>query len=193
MTRRIGILGGTFNPIHNGHLLMAEGILAKLRLDSILFIPCDIPPHKKTLRLISSIHRKKMVQCAIKDNHHFVLSAVELKRRGKSYSIDTLKELAKIYKDKTKLFFIIGSDNLHGFSKWKDPKTLLKLCELVVVKRPNMPLTKHKINGIKTVNVPTLPISSTNIRSLIRRKKSIKYMVPEDVRKYILNHRLYCG
>ena len=225
MTLRIGILGGTFNPIHTGHCLLAEGILVKLELDYILFIPCAVPPHKRPLKLTASRHRLKMIRMAIKENHSFKVSTVELDRGGRSYSVDTLEELTKIYKGKAEFFFIIGSDSLSEFSTWKAPDILLKLCTLVAVERPGYPLTqlektrlegvrlkkgnklfrrgsvslpnfltgltKGRIKGMKVVSVPTLPVSSTDIRKLVKQGKSIKYLVPEDVRKYIIKHRLY--
>lgn len=193
MTLRIGILGGTFNPIHTGHCLLAEGILVKLKLNYILFIPCAVPPIPKSYKLVSARHRLNMVKMAIKGNPAFKISTIELDRGGKSYSSDTLEELTKIYKKKAKFFFIIGSDNLDDFSTWKDTDKLLRLSTLVLVNRPGGPLTKRKINDRELVNVPTLPISSTDIRTLVKKGKSIKYLVPENVREYILKNRLYCG
>ena len=190
MSLRIGLFGGTFNPIHTGHCLLAEGILVKLKLNRILFIPCAAPPVSKSYKLAPAKHRLNMTKIAVKGNPWFKISTIELDRGGKSYSSNTLEELTKMYKKKAKFFFIIGSDNLDDFCTWKDPDRLLKLCTLVVVERPGCSSLKRK-GRKKMLRVPTLPISSTDIRRLVKRGKSIKYLVPEGVRKYILKHRLY--
>lgn len=186
--KKVGILGGTFNPVHAGHLLLAEGIREKLSLDRVLFIPCCFPPHKNSVKLAPSKDRLAMVRLAIKGNPYFKVSNKEIKREGKSYSIDTLEDLYRMYKGDAKLFFLMGSDNLSGLKKWKSIDRLIRLCTLVTAIRPGY---KTKYPGVKVVDIPTLPISSTNIRHLINQGKTIKYLVPESVRKYILKNRLY--
>lgn len=190
MTKRIGILGGTFNPIHTGHLLLAEMVKEKLGLDYVLFIPCFLPPHKRPIKLAPAKDRLTMVKWAVKGKPYFKVSRIELERGGKSYSVDTLEELHKLYKEKTKFFFIIGSDSLSGLHTWKSLDRLMKLCQIVAVTRPGYRL-KH--TGVKILNLPTLPISSTDIRQLVREGKSIRYLVPDAVKSYILRNKLYCG
>jgi len=186
--KKIGILGGTFNPIHTGHLLLAEGIREDLGLDYILFIPCNLPPHKKNSGLASANDRVEMVKLAIKGNQFFRLSKIELFREGKSYSIDTVTELNKKYKHKAKFFFIVGSDSFSGLKKWKDIDKIKKLCKLVAASRPGY---SFKYKGIKLIHVPTLNISSTEIRHFVKNRESIKYLVPDLVRSYIEKRKLY--
>jgi len=204
MGLKIGILGGTFNPIHTGHLMMAEAVLSKLKLNYVLFIPCALSPTKSSEKLAESSHRLKMVERAVKGNPSFKVSKIELERGGRSYSVDTLDTLKKIYKNKTKFFFIIGADNLSQLCKWKQPDRLFKLCTPVVVGRQGIPLislgkyyqkqaglTKAQINKLRLINAPTLPISSTGIRAMVRKGRPIRYLVPEPVRRYILRYKLY--
>lgn len=187
---KIGILGGTFNPIHTGHLLIAEGVRKKLNLDYILFIPCCLPPHKKPIKLAPAKHRLAMVRLAIKGSPFFKVSTVELERGGKSYSVDTLEELHRQHKGKAKFFFIIGSDSLSGLKTWKSLDKLMKLCNLVAVTRPGY---FKQYPRVLRLDLPTLPISSTDIRRLVRQGKSIRYLVPEKARSYIIRNKLYCG
>ncbi len=190
MTRRIGILGGTFNPIHTGHLLLAEGVREKMGLDYVLFIPCYLPPHKKPLNLAPAGDRLAMVRLAVKGNPSFKVSTLEIVRGGKSYSVDTLQELHRLYKGKANFFFIIGSDSLSVLNTWKSIDRVMDLCRLVAVTRPGY---RFNSPGVKIIDLPTLSVSSTDIRRLVRQGKSIKYLVPEAVRRYIIKNRLYCG
>lgn len=186
--KRIGILGGTFNPIHSGHLLLAEGVREKLNLDYILFIPCCQPPHKKPMKFVSQKDRLAMVRLAVKGNPYFKASNIEIKRGGKSYSVDTLEELHRVYRGGARFFFIIGSDSLKELRLWKSFDRLTKLCNFVAVTRQDY---SYKYKGVRAVKVPTLPISSTDIRNFVKQKKTIKYLVPEPVRRYILKNELY--
>ncbi len=195
--KRIGILGGTFNPIHNGHLLIAEGLVDKLKLDRIIFIPCAIPPLKNSKQLINARHRLEMVKRAVKGHSRFSVASLEIDRGGVSYSVDTLTELRRQFK--AKLYFIVGSDSLTCLSAWKDIGKVLSLAQMVAVSRPGYPVipaqVKRKIRidwrRVKLVEIPTLSISSTEVRSLTRSGRSLKFLVPEQVRKYILRYRLY--
>lgn len=194
--KKIGILGGTFNPVHTGHLLIAEGAREVLGLDQILFVPCAVPPLKQTKNLVSVRHRLAMVKLAVKGNSSFKISTIELDRGGVSYSIDTIRELCK--SSQAKIFFIVGSDSLFQFSQWKNIHQLLDLCTLVVADRPGYKLVKgkskilaKKTSKIKIIQVPTLPISSTDIRVLAKKKRSLKHLVPDKVREYIIKYRLY--
>lgn len=188
MFKKIGILGGTFNPIHTGHLLLAEGVRERLNLDNVLFIPCFLPPHKRPLRLAPARRRLAMTRLAVQGNPSFKVSTIEIERGGKSYSVDTLRQLHRLYKGKPKFFFIIGSDSVEGIRSWKNIDKLMKLCKLVAVTRPGY---FYRYSRVKVIDVPTLPISSSDIRRLIKKRISIRYLVPENVRRYILNKGLY--
>ncbi|OLS03339.1 nicotinate-nucleotide adenylyltransferase [Tissierella creatinophila] len=197
---KIGIMGGTFNPIHLGHLILSEYIREGLNLDKIIFIPTGQPPHKDNSKVIDALHRKAMTELSIKDNPYFFLSNIELERKYKSYTIDTIKELKEQYKDDT-LIMIIGTDSLMSIESWKDSSELLKQIDFIVadrisrekedtikeIKRLNL---KHSIE-IKYLDIPLLEISSTEIRDRVRKNKSIKYLVKENVYKYILENNLY--
>lgn len=197
---KIGIMGGTFNPIHLGHLVLSEYIRVEMDLDKVVFIPTGRPPHKDDKNIIDGFHRKKMVELSIKDNPYFVLSDIELKKSGISYTIDTINELKDIYKEDT-LYMIIGADSLLNFESWKDPSELLKKVNLIVADRL---LRKDKdiIDEIRTLNSkynidisyldsPIIEISSTEVRDRIKEGKSIRYLVREDVNRYILENSLY--
>lgn len=186
--KRMGILGGTFNPIHSGHLLMAEGAREKLMLDEVLFIPCALSPLKKSVNLIPARRRLAMVRAAARGNPVFKVLTMEIKRGGRSYSVDTLQELHKLYKKTADFFFIIGSDSMAGLPAWKNLKKLMKLGKIIAVSRPGYTLDYP---GVKLIKIPTLPVSSTDIRHLVRQGRSIKYLVPEQVRKYILKYKIY--
>ncbi len=187
---RIGILGGTFNPIHIGHLILAEEALSKLCLDKVIFVPTFIPPHKSEEELIDANHRYRMIELAIKDNPAFEVSDIELRRKGKSYSVDTLKQFKKRFGKFTKLFFITGSDSLGELFSWKDINDIFKLSQFVVANRPGYPfkeLPKHA----EIVLITPIEVSSSEIRKRIREDLSIKYLVPDSVRNYINKKRLY--
>lgn len=193
MSKRLGILGGTFNPIHLGHLHIAEFLLEKLDLDRILFIPCAVPPLKEK-PLLPVSHRLNMIRLAIRKHPQFKLSLMEIKRMGKSYTIDTLKELSRKHGKNTELFFIIGSDNIGEIPKWKNYKTILKTCTLAAVKRPGSRLCcpqEIPTGVIRMINGPARDISSTEIRNNIAAGKSIRYKVPETVEQYITEKGLY--
>ena len=190
---RIGIFGGSFNPIHGGHLLIAESALESCDLSKVLFIPVFTPPHKET-RVLPSEHRAEMIRLAIQDNPSLHLDLIELERQGVSYTIDTIRELNSRYKGLIQLILIIGSDSLLEFTTWKDYTILLEICEIAVVPRSKSELSRTPIelkNKYTLIDMPEVNISSTDIRERIKSGCSIRYMVPEDVRKYILKHNLY--
>lgn len=186
---KIGILGGTFNPIHVGHLVLADQVQEALNLDKIIFVPTYLPPHKEALDLIDAQFRLKMVKLAIEDNKKFSVSDIEIKRKGISYTIQTLKDLRKIYKDDD-LFFIVGSDASIYLNGWKDIGDSLKLAKFVMATRPGYSL-KNINPKILTVEIKALEISGVQIRRRIKEHKSIRYLVPEIVRNYILKKGLY--
>lgn len=187
--KRIGILGGTFNPPHLGHLVLAQESLRKLRLDKVIFMPTYIPPHKK-VRDNNAYMRYKMAILACKGNPKFEVSKIEIKKRSVSYSVDTLKRLRKKYGEDAELFFIIGSDSLNELDKWKDVNEVLKLANFIVANRLGFPTKKLK-RRVKLIEMPALDISSSMIRDRVRRSQSVRYLVPESVRKFIIQHRLY--
>jgi nicotinate-nucleotide adenylyltransferase len=189
--KHIGILGGSFNPVHLGHLILANIVLEKLKLNSILFIPCYLPPLKSSEEFAPTEARIKMLKLAIKDNPKFSFSDIEIKRKGKSYTIDTLREIKN---NNSKLFFIIGADNIKDFNSWKKPKEILKLADLVVTNRGGVQVeTPKKILGQKIIEciIPNIEISSSEIRKRVASKMSIKYFVPREVENFIVRNKLY--
>lgn len=187
---RIGILGGTFNPIHIGHLILAEEAYFKLRLDKLLFVPAFIPPHKSASEVINAADRLEMVRLAIEDNPAFEVSTYEIDSKKKSYSIDTLNELRKIYGDEAQLCFITGSDSLKDLFSWKDVNDIFKISKFIVANRPGYPI-KDIPKEADTVVITPIEVSSEDIRKRLKEGKSIRYLVPEKVRKYILDRKLY--
>lgn len=191
---RIGIMGGTFNPIHYGHLVTAEVVRDRFKLDKVIFIPSYRTPYKGRINLASSRHRYKMTKLAIENNGCFSVSDIEIKRRGKSYTRDTIKEFKKRFGKKTKLFFITGADAIAQMPKWKRAEELPTLCEFIAASRPGFRLKKlppRYQRHTHLIEVPALAISSTNIRRRLKKGETIKYLLPEKVEKYIYKYRLY--
>ena len=191
--RRIGIFGGTFDPIHCGHLIAAEEIREKLGLEKIYFVTSANPPHKRTRKLISAGHRHEMVRRAIKGNAYFELSDSEMGRSGFSYTIDTIADFKMRFGARTEIFFVAGSDSITGLSKWKGINKLLSSCVFVVLKRPGFfPWISKKLEKrILPVKIHGIDISSTEIKKKIREGKSIKHLVPYAVERYIYEKKLY--
>jgi len=186
---KIGILGGTFNPIHIGHLILAEEVREKLRLDKIIFIPTYLPPHKDTDDIAGSSVRYRMIKLAIKKNKYFAVSPLEIKRDGKSYTIDTIKELNKIY-PQDELYFITGSDLLKYLDAWKDLGEIIKIVKFIVATRPGYPLEKIPAY-ISTVAIRAVDVSAFEVREAIKKNKSFRYLVPDAVFNYINKRGLY--
>jgi len=186
---RIGVFGGTFNPIHYGHLVLAEQAYEKLNLSSVIIIPSFQPPHKNSSYIASAKHRYNMVRLAVKGNKRFKISNIEIKRKGRSYLVDTLRQLRKIY-PKAKLFFISGSDVSDQIARWKSIKEALKLCKFVLAKRPGYRLKKYTKN-ISIISITELDISSSMIRHKIKNGHSLRYLLPEKIISYINRNRLY--
>ena len=187
---RIGILGGTFNPIHVGHLILAEEALSKLKLDKVLFVPTFIPPHKTVESRVKPQDRLKMVKLAIEGNVSFEVSTFEMDSKKKSYSIDTLREFRKKYEETAQLYFITGSDALKDLFSWKDINDIFKISKFIVANRPGYPV-KDVPEGVDTVVISPIEVSSEDIRKRVKEARSIRYLVPEKVRAYIEGHRLY--
>ena len=187
---RIGILGGTFNPIHIGHLILAEEARFKLKLDKLIFVPAFIPPHKDASEIISAKDRLAMVKIAIEDNPAFGVSTYEIDAKKKSYSIDTLKEFSSIYGDDAQLCFITGSDSLKDLFSWKDVNDIFKISKFIVANRPGYPI-KDVPKEVDTVVITPIEVSSEDIRKRLKEHRSIRYLVPEKVRKYIIERKLY--
>ncbi len=188
--KRIGILGGTFNPIHVGHLMMAQVSWEQVRLDKVIFVPSFIPPHKKILNLASAPHRIKMVRAGISDNACFEVSDFEIQKQGKSYTVDTVKYFRDISPKGAKLFFIIGGDSFPTLNRWKDIDVILKTVSFIVVNRPGYRTDSRRIKHLSVV-MPGIDISSSFLRQRIKQGKSIKYLTVDPVVDYIDQHKLY--
>ena len=194
-TRRIAVMGGTFNPIHYAHLISAEQVRAGLGYDKILFIPSARPPHKVAdADIIEPEHRYQMVLLAITENPHFEVSRIELERAGPSYTIETLKALKELYGETTELAWIIGADSLIEYRIWKDFDEVLERCVMIATTRPNYDLNRVPLEIRKRVTafpITGVDISATVIRERVRKGLSIQYLVPEAVQAYIQQHQLY--
>lgn len=211
--RKIGLFGGTFNPIHLGHLRGVEEIREAFRLDEIIFIPSAIPPHKAMEEIIDAKHRLEMVRLAIASNPYFSISDIELSRPGKSYSIDTIRHFREGCTDA--LFFILGGDAFVEIETWKDFQNLFTLCHFIVMARPGFQKTPvaSQLPGSLTPafqydletkvwvhlsgyhlyfkEISFLDISSTKVRELIERGESVRYLIPPETEAYIHKHGLY--
>ena len=196
---RIGILGGTFDPIHIGHLVTADFIMHKLELEKIIFVPAGQPPHKKSDKMASADDRYFMTVLATSDNPSFVVSAVEMERNGISYTIDTLRDLSNIYKN-AELYFIVGTDAVADIPAWENAAGLLDYCRFVAATRPGFSSAIEKVKEffgqensgrILQIDTPELEISSTDIRERVAQGRSFKYIVPLSVEQYIKKYGLY--
>ncbi|MBC8588828.1 nicotinate-nucleotide adenylyltransferase [Paratissierella segnis] len=198
---KIGLMGGTFNPIHMGHLIISEFIRVMFPLDKVIFIPSGLPPHKDN-DIAEGSHRMAMVKLAINSNPYFDISQIELNRVGKSYTVDTIEEIKNIYPD-NELYFIIGSDSLLDLTSWKDFESLVTKTNFLVYGRKEnseksiigrIDELKNKYNSsFYYIRGPLVEISSTLIRDRIKNQMSIKYLVPGKVEKYIYENHLYKG
>ena len=190
MAQRIGLLGGTFNPIHVGHLMLAEEARERLHLDEVWFVPGAEPPLKAEPELAPAADRYRMVELAIAGHPQFRASDVEIRRGGKSYTVETLRTLHKQHGGQPQFVFIVGSDACGQLTAWRDFPGLLALCQFVVAIRPGFRPTELP-PGVATLEIPLLDISSTGIRRRIAQGKSLRFLVPDAVRAYIAEHQLY--
>ena len=184
---RLGILGGTFNPIHLGHLMLAETAREALTLDRVLFVPTRQPPHKRVRDLLPGPTRMEIIQLAIRDHSAFVASDIELQRNGPSYSIDTVSILRRQL-PQAKLFLLVGEDLLTV--RWLAWTELKKLCTVVAVRRPGARSPRSR-RGIKWLPMPQVEIASSEIRKRLKAGRSIRYLVPRPVERYLRQHRLF--
>ncbi|MGB3366693.1 MAG: nicotinate-nucleotide adenylyltransferase [Acidaminobacteraceae bacterium] len=198
---RIGIMGGTFDPIHNGHLVLAEQIRTRFNLQKIYFIPVGNPPHKMNVTKSTKYDRLNMTKLAIESNKNFEISDIEIKKEEVSYTIDTVREIRNTVNAEDKLYFITGADAILLIDTWKDYKELFEIVTFIGATRPGISVEElqNKIDEVKTkhgvkiesTKVPALAISSTDIRRRVEEGESIKYLLPESVETYIKENGIY--
>jgi nicotinate-nucleotide adenylyltransferase len=211
---KIGIIGGTFNPIHIGHLRSAEEVREAFGLERVIFIPSASPPHKDKGNIIDARHRYKMVRLAVAKNPYFFASDIEIKRRGTSYTVDTLRYIREKGVDGINIYFILGIDAFLEIETWKEARELFGLADFIVTNRPNPESPNQKLIIPKKIEgafrktdknifthksghriyyqeISALDISSSNIRERIKSRKSIRYLVTDNVKKYIEKRGLY--
>lgn len=196
---RVGVIGGTFDPIHIGHLIIAEGARDALDLQRVIFVPAGQPPHKRSSRISPAEHRLKMVRLAIAGNGCFTASRVDIDREGPSYTVDTVRLLHDAWGPDVRIYLLIGGDSLAELPTWYQPERLLEICQVVAVPRPGYELDLEsldvKIPGtserIQMLSMPLVDLSATEIRDRVRDRRSIRYLVPDAVERYIYRHRLY--
>jgi nicotinate-nucleotide adenylyltransferase len=198
--KNIAIMGGTFNPIHIGHLIAAQWVYDTGEYDKIVFMPSGEPPHKTDVSILCKNERYKLCKLAIEGTPYFEVSDFELNREGYTYTIDTIKYLKK-HHDTANYWLIIGTDSLLDIFTWHKPEKLLKICNFILVNRASyivddieyhIKMLQNNYNAnIKSINIPNIEISSSNIRNRIINNKPIKCLVPEKVEQYIVLNNLY--
>lgn len=193
--KKIGIFGGTFNPIHSAHLVIAEAAAEQFGLEKIMFLPNALPPHKVCESMASEDLRLEMAKAAISGNDKFFVSDYEIKNGGLSYTVDTLEHFKNIYDE---IYFIIGGDSIRDFPTWYRPEEIAKLCTLIVYPREGIDTDYYIKNAeklfsanVKKLVSPRIDISSSDIRQRVSGGKSVRYLVPENVRKIIEENNLY--
>lgn len=202
--KRIGVMGGTFDPIHHGHLVTAEEAWKQFQLDLVLFVPSGQPPHKEDRRSLDAESRYLMTVIATADNPHFQVSRMEIDRPGPSYTVDTVRELHRVYGKNTQIFFITGADAILEILTWKEPEKVLQECTFIAATRPGYDLrrleeslpeaerVRHATDPrVLVMEIPALAISSTDIRRRVREGMPIRYLVPEGVREFIEKKGFY--
>ena len=197
--KRIGIFGGTFDPIHLGHLIVAETIMDEFSLDRVVFIPAAVPPHKLGKEISASHHRYMMTMLAICSTPRFEVSVMEMRRSGPSYSRDTLAELIREHGEDTDFYFIVGADSVASLHTWNRVEELLSMCHFVGASRPgclpDMAVIRQRFGSLASKihcrDAPELEICCTDIRERVRQGKTVRYIVPEAVEQYIYKESLY--
>ena len=197
---RIGVYGGTFDPVHLGHLLLAETCREQARLDRVIFIPAGLPPHKQGREFSPGNARAEMLELAIAGHSEFSVDRSEIKRSGPSYTVETLRSLRQEHPT-AELCFLMGADSLAEFHLWKDPREIATLAGLIVVNRGSQPppdlallipqLGELAVSHIQPVTMPAVEISASDIRQRAQQGRSLRYLVPRAVERYILEHHLY--
>lgn len=200
-TNRIGIMGGTFDPIHFGHLFIAECARHRFNLEKVLFIPSGRPVHKHRTNIVEPLHRLEMTKLAIDGNPSFEISSLEINRPGPTYTVDTLAELQAIDGGSNSYFFITGADAIQEILTWKDVNRVMELCSFIAVTRPGYSLEGMNkiINSLSpgqrakicVYETGGILVSSTEIRERIKNEEPFKYLVPEKVEQYITHNQLY--
>ena len=197
MGRRLGVMGGTFDPIHHGHLLTAEEAAVQFGLDEVVFVPTGHPWMKEQKEVSAPEHRYLMSVIATASNPRFSVSRIEVDRAGPTYTVDTLRELKGLDGDEVDLFFVTGADAMLEILQWKDPEEILALAHFIAATRPGYDLTRFEAEAptrhpnVSVMNIPALAISSTDIRKRVGEGRPIRYLVPEGVKSYIEKAGLY--
>ena len=195
--KRLGVMGGTFDPIHHGHLVAAEEALWQFRLDAVVFVPTGQPWMKEERRVTPAEHRFLMTVIATSSNPRFTVSRVDIEREGPTYTRDTLRAIRDEYGAEADLFFITGADAVLEIFQWKDPKEILELAHVIAATRPGYDIARFEAEAptshpnISVMDVPALAISSTDIRKRVQEGTPIRYLVPEAVHTYIDKWELY--
>jgi nicotinate-nucleotide adenylyltransferase len=190
---KLGIFGGTFDPVHHGHLIVAEYVRESVGLDRVLFIPTMISPHKMDAAITPAVHRLAMLREGVKSNPFFQVSDTEIERGGISFTVDTLRLMGE-GNSLDEFYLLIGEDNLREFQSWKEPGEIVRRAKLVVMNRPGFagaPPDPSLPKDIIQCLVPSIDISATEIRRRVRKGLPISYLVPPSVSRYIDRHRLY--
>lgn len=202
---RIGIFGGTFSPVHNGHLAAARGFMEKMWLDVLYIIPTAIPPHKQLHGDATAADRLEMLRLAFADMEGVLISDMEIRRGGRSYTVDTLREMHKSLSSEDRLFFLMGTDMLLTFDQWREPEEICRLCWPVYIRRETdgaldgeivQRITRYRTQYGKTIcriDVPAVDVSSTQVREAVAGENAIDGMVPPAVAAYIREKKLYRG
>jgi nicotinate-nucleotide adenylyltransferase len=197
---KIGVLGGTFDPVHNGHLIVAEEAKNELNLAEVIFVPAGQPWLKVDRPISPAEHRLQMLRLALANKPDFKLSTIEIERAGPSYTVDTITEFRDKLGGEDELFFILGWDNLAELPQWREPSRLIKMCYLVAAPRPGYPRPKLKVleasipgisQRVMFMDRPEIDISASAIRDRVARGLSVRHLVPEPVNRYIKEHNLY--
>jgi nicotinate-nucleotide adenylyltransferase len=191
-SKRVGVMGGTFDPIHHGHLVAASEVAALYRLDEVVFVPTGRPWQKVDEKVSPAEHRYLMTVIATASNPHFWVSRVDVDRDGPTYTIDTLRDLAGQFPD-AELYFITGADALDQILSWKDADELFRLAHFIGVTRPGYQLSDAHLpeDAVSLLEVPAMAISSSGCRERVRAGLPVWYLVPDGVVQYISKHRLY--
>ncbi|MBI4331431.1 MAG: nicotinate-nucleotide adenylyltransferase [Chloroflexi bacterium] len=197
---RTGVFGGTFNPVHLGHLIIAQEVLERLSLDEVRFVPAAQPWMKQGQAISDPAHRLKMLELSLAGNPRFVVDRTDLERGGTTYTVDTLRDVKARLGAAVEIYFILGADALQGFSRWKEPGEIIRLANLVVVPRPGYPdIPADRLEAAATgissrlisLKDPCIGISGVDIRKRVAEGRSVRYLVSPGVAEYIAAHRLY--